>query len=382
MKIFENNSVPALFDRYLLVAIFALMTLGLIMVTSSSMVVAYQKYHQSFYFLYRQSIFLIAGMGAILIIIRIPVRVWQRFALPLLFFTLLLLVLVLVPGIGRVVNGSRRWIGFSFIGFQVSEFAKLAIILYMASYLVRYEHEVRTQISGFIKPLGLMGVIGLLLLLQPDFGASVVICATMMSMLFLGGAQLRQFSILFVILFIAVILLAISAPYRMLRLTSFMNPWAHAFDSGYQLTQSLIAFGRGGFFGVGLGESVQKLFYLPEAHTDFLFAVLAEELGFLGVLLVILLFALLIIRIMLVGRRNQLRGNLFAAYVAYGMATWFGIQAIVNMGVNAGMFPTKGLTLPFLSYGGSSLLIDCLAVGILLRIDHEARLAMLGLRKG
>jgi cell division protein FtsW len=382
MKIFENNSVPALFDRYLLVAIFALMTVGLIMVTSSSMVVAYQKYHQSFYFLYRQSIFLIAGMGAILIIIRIPVRVWQRFALPLLFFTLLLLVLVLVPGIGRVVNGSRRWIGFSFIGFQVSEFAKLAIILYMASYLVRYEHEVRTQISGFIKPLGLMGVIGLLLLLQPDFGASVVICATMMSMLFLGGAQLRQFSILFVILFIAVILLAISAPYRMLRLTSFMNPWAHAFDSGYQLTQSLIAFGRGGFFGVGLGESVQKLFYLPEAHTDFLFAVLAEELGFLGVLLVILLFALLIIRIMLVGRRNQLRGNLFAAYVAYGMATWFGIQAIVNMGVNAGMFPTKGLTLPFLSYGGSSLLIDCLAVGILLRIDHEARLAMLGLRKG
>jgi cell division protein FtsW len=371
--------IPALFDRYLLVAIFGLMALGLIMVTSASMVIGEQRHQEAFYFLYRQGIFLLVGLFAMLVIVRIPIGFWQRFGLPLFLLAVLLLIAVLIPGVGRMVNGSRRWLGVGFIGLQVSEFLKLAMILYMADYLVRYEDDVRTRIQGFVKPLILLGLVAALLLLQPDFGATVVVSVTLMAMMFLAGVRLRYFIILFSGMIGAMVMMIMAAPYRMARLTSFLDPWANAFGSGYQLTQSLIAFGRGGVTGVGLGESVQKLFYLPEAYTDFLFAVLAEELGLIGVLVVIGLFALLITRIMLIGRRSQLRGKLYSAYVAYGIAIWFGIQAMVNMGVNSGILPTKGLTLPLLSYGGSSLLIDCIAIGILLRIDHETRLEILGL---
>ncbi len=371
--------VPALFDRYLLVALFGIMALGLIMVASASMVIADRQYHEAFYFFYRQIVFLVAGLFMILIIVRVPMQYWQRVGLPLFLLALILLVLVLIPGIGREVNGSRRWIGFGPIGLQVSEFAKLAMILYMADYLVRREKEIREKFSGFIRPMIVLGIVAFLLLLQPDFGATVVIGVTVMTMLFLSGVQAKQFIILFSIVAAAFVILAISAPYRMQRLTTFLDPWANPFGSGYQLTQSLIAFGRGGLSGVGLGESVQKLFYLPEAHTDFLFAVLAEELGLIGVLIVIALFTIVIFRAMLIGRHAQLRGQAFAAYTAYGIAIWLGMQAVVNMGVNAGILPTKGLTLPLMSYGGSSLLIDCIAVGILLRIDHETRLDILGL---
>lgn len=373
------TSIPALFDRYLLLAVFSLIAIGLIMVTSASMMVAERNYHESFYFLYRQGFFLLIGLVAILILVKIRMSYWRQLAFPLFILAIFLLILVLIPGIGRMVNGSRRWLGIGFMGLQVSEFAKLSMILYIASYLTKYAESVRTHLSGFIKPIALLAIVSLLLLLQPDFGATVVIGTTVLCMLFLGGVQLRNFLVLLVGIGAAFILLAISEPYRLKRLTSFLDPWSHAFSSGYQLTQALIAFGRGGFWGVGLGESVQKLFYLPEAHTDFLFAVLAEELGFLGVATVIGLFGLMLVRILLIGRKSQVRGQFFSAYVAYGIATWLGIQAVVNMGVNAGIFPTKGLTLPFISYGGSSLLIDCVAIGLLLRIDHETRLSILGL---
>mgnify|MGYP003639850666 CR=1 FL=1 len=373
--------VPALFDRYIIFAVFCLISIGLIMVASASMVISEKVFHQPFHFLMRQIIFLGLGLLMMFFIVRVSIEIWQRFAPILFVLGLLSLVLVLVPGIGHVVNGSRRWVGLGPIALQVSEFVKLAIILYMAGYLVRRQEEVRTRVLGFIKPMALLGLIALLLLMEPDFGATVVVFCTIMSMMFMAGVRLRQFVILLTVVVVAFALLAISAPYRLERLTTFINPWANPYGSGYQLTQSLIAFGRGGWFGVGLGESVQKLFYLPEAHTDFLFAVLAEELGLFGVLIVISLFCLLIFRILLIARRAQLRGKLYAAYCAYGMAVWLGMQAVVNMGVNAGILPTKGLTLPLMSYGGSSLLIDCIAIGILLRIDHETRVDVLGLNQ-
>lgn len=371
-------TTPALFDRYLLVSVFFILALGLVMVASASMAISEKQFGEPFHYLFRQLFFLAISGVAVAIIIRIPVDRWEQLGPPIFIFAVVLLILVLVPGIGRVVNGSRRWIGVGPFGLQVSEFAKFAMILFMAGYLVRRQDEVRTKISGFIKPMVLLGIVAILLLLQPDFGATSVIVVTVMGMMFLAGVKLRQFIALLVIVALLMAVLAISAPYRMQRLTTFVNPWAHPFSSGYQLTQSLIAFGRGSWFGVGLGNSVQKLFYLPEAHTDFLFAVLAEELGLLGVIVVIGLYFLLIWRAMAIGRKTQLRGRAFSAYVAYGIGMWLSLQAVINMGVNSGMLPTKGLTLPLMSYGGSSLLIDCMAIGLLFRIDYEARLALLG----
>jgi cell division protein FtsW len=299
---------------------------------------------------------------------------------PLLILAFILLILVLIPGIGRSVNGSRRWLGFGPLSLQVSEYVKMATVLFLAGFLVRRQEEIRTKFSGFIKPMGLYCLIAVLLLLEPDFGATTVIGFTVIAMMFLAGMKTWQFIVLILLVGIAFALLAISAPYRMQRLTTFLDPWATAFGSGYQLTQSLIAFGRGGLFGVGLGNSVQKLFYLPEAHTDFLFAVLAEELGLFAVLAVIGLYALFIWRILRIGRFSQLKGKLFPAYVCYGFGVWLALQVFVNIGVNSGLLPTKGLTLPLISYGGSSLLIDCIAIGILLRIDYENRLEGLGYR--
>ncbi|OGT70141.1 MAG: cell division protein FtsW [Gammaproteobacteria bacterium RIFCSPLOWO2_02_FULL_42_9] len=371
----QESTSLLVFDKYFMLSVLALLIIGLVMVMSASMAISERQFGQPFYYLFRQSIYVLLGVGATFVIVRIRTEVWFDRSGWILLLSILLLVLVMVPGIGHVVNGSRRWIGFSIFRLQVSEFVKIAFILYLGSYLVRHQEEVRADIGGFIKPLILLGVIGVLLLLEPDFGAAVVIAVTAFAMLFLGGARLWQFILLLALAVMAFVFLAISSPYRMARLTTFLNPWAHQFNSGYQLTQSLIAFGRGGIFGVGLGSSIQKLFYLPEAHTDFLFAVLGEELGLVGMLSVLFLYLVLVVRILWIGRRAQLMGQPMAGYVAYGVGIWIGIQALVNMGVNAGLFPTKGLTLPLISYGGSSMLIMFVALAIVLRIDYETRVS-------
>jgi len=274
-----------------------------------------------------------------------------------------------------VVNGSRRWLALGPISIQVSEIAKLVIIFYMSAYLVREQQRSKQlqHLVSFLKPMLVLSVIALLLLLEPDFGATVVICATVMVMLFLTGVKLRYYFGLLVIVVSSLILLAFSSPYRLARLTTFLNPWADQYNSGYQLTQALIAFGRGGWFGLGLGKSVQKLMYLPEAHTDFVFAVLAEELGLCGILLVLVFYSILVFRGLLIGWRAYTQSRFFAAFMAYGIACWLGFQAAINIGVNAGLLPTKGLTLPLLSYGGASLMINCMAIALLLRVDYENR---------
>lgn len=367
------HSTPRLFDPYFIMIVVALVAIGLIMVASASMAISERQFHQPFHYLFRQLLYMILGFLVLLVVIRVPLKFWYESSSALLFTGMFLLVLILVPGLGHQVNGSTRWLSLGPIGIQVSEFVKLAMILYLAGYLMRRNDEVRTQISGFIKPMAILGVIACLLLMEPDFGAATVIMITALAMMYLSGVRLWQFAVLLFIVIVAMAGLAVMSPYRMARLTAFLNPWAYQFNSGYQLTQSLIAFGRGGIDGVGLGGSVQKLFYLPEAHTDFLFAVLAEELGLLGILSVIALYLILIWRILLIGRRAQRINNHFAGFAAYGFGIWFGIQAFVNMGVNAGVLPTKGLTLPLLSYGGSSMLIIFIVIAILLRIDYESR---------
>jgi cell division protein FtsW len=372
---YKNTPPPALFDQYFVGAIIVLLTLGLVMVASSSMAISERLFHSPFHFLFRQIFYVALGVCAALYVLRFPVSFWQRVSMPLLFLGLFMLVIVLVPHIGRRINGSRRWLGAGPINLQVSEFMKLAVVIYIAGFLVRHNYEVRTKITGFLKPIIVLGLVSLLLLKEPDFGATVVIACTVLSMMYLAGVRVWQFAILVAIVALALAFLAVASPYRLQRLTTFLNPWAHQYGSGYQLTQSLIAFGRGGFFGVGLGGSVQKLFYLPEAHTDFLFSVLAEELGFVGILSVIILYVVLVWRALLIGRRAHLAGQGMAALMAYGFSIWMAIQAAVNMGVTSGLLPTKGLTLPLISYGGSSMLIDCIVMGILLRIDYDARKA-------
>ena len=372
---------PAPYDRWLVCAILMLMLFGLLMVASASIVVSDQQLHQPFYYFYRQLTFLLLGTLLGCIVMQFDLEYWEKMSGFMMAGIMLLLALVLLPGVGHSVNGSVRWIGFGSISIQVSELAKFAVVIYMASYLVRRNHEIKTSLGGFLKPMGLLCVAAVLLLREPDFGATVVIMATALGMMFLAGMQLRHFLLLFCIVLIVMALLAVSAPYRMARLTGFMHPWVNAFGSGYQLTQSLIAFGRGGWLGVGLGNSIQKMFYLPEAHTDFLFAVIAEELGLFGIMAVIFLFAFLVLRILFIGRQAQLLGRHFAGFVAYGFGLWIAIQFTVSIGVNSGLLPTKGLTLPLVSYGGSSMLVNCIVMALALRIDYENRRAMLGLQK-
>ncbi|MFN7221707.1 MAG: putative lipid II flippase FtsW, partial [Burkholderiales bacterium] len=294
----------------------------------------------------------------------------------------LLLVLVLIPGIGREVNGSRRWINLGFMTMQPSEVMKLLTVLYAADYTVRKAAFMDDFKKGFLPMFSVMVFMAALLLRQPDFGALVVVTAIAMSILFLGGLNWRVFAGLLVLLAIAFTVLIISSPYRLQRILGFMDPWADPFGKGYQLSHSLIAFGRGEWFGVGLGASVEKLFYLPEAHTDFLMAVIGEELGLIGVTVVLVLFATFIYRAFMVGREAMLREKYFAALVAQGIGIWLSVQAFINMGVNMGLLPTKGLTLPFLSFGGTGILVNCAAVAILLRIDYENRALSNGQRKG
>ena len=373
--------IPILYDRYLFITAIALLTIGIVMVGSASMVISDRIFGEPFYFLFHQGIFLCIGILLSGYLFRFRLIQWQEISGRLLLISLFLLTLVLIKGIGHEVNGSMRWIGLGPIGFQVSEFAKLAVILYLAGYLVRRDEEVKNRIRGFLKPLSVIGLIALLLLKEPDFGATAVIAATALGMLFLGGVRVGQFLALLVSAVSIFVLLAVSSPYRLQRLTTFIHPWSNAYASGYQLTQSLMAFGHGGLWGTGLGHSIQKLFYLPEAHTDFLFAVLAEETGLIGACSIILLFCILISRAFMIGYAAWQQNLFYGAYIAYGIGLWLGLQSIINIGVNTGLFPTKGLTLPLMSYGGSSMLINCIAIMLLLRIDHERRIYQLGLHR-
>lgn len=371
MEIPERTERKVHHDYLLLLSAISLLGLGLIMVTSASLALAEGLKLPAWHFALRHVLSLGVGIIGCVIVTRIPLLFWQSLALPGLLMSIVLLALLLIPGVSREVNGSVRWLFLGPISIQVSEFVKLAMIIYMASYLVRREEEVQTRLSGFIKPLIILSLISALLMLEPDFGAAVVIISTTMGMLFLGGVPFRRFLTLFLFAIGALIALSITSPYRLRRLTTFLDPWSDQFNGGYQLTQSLIAFGRGGFFGTGLGNSVQKLLYLPEPHTDFLYAVLAEELGMMGALGILLLFSLLVWRALALGRKAILRGKPFAGFVAFGIGLWIGFQAIINIGVNVGVLPTKGLTLPFMSYGNNSLVVGLLALGLLFRVHFE-----------
>lgn len=360
-------------DIFFIVLILSLLALGLIMVTSASISVADKSLNDPFHYTLHQAVGMIMGLFGALFIFLFPIQIWYRFAALGMVVALGLLVLVLIPGIGKVVNGSARWLNFGFIGFQVSEFSKLAVVIYLSSYVVRHAEVIKKEVSGFIRPMLLLSIVGALLILEPDFGACVVIMSTSLAMLFLAGVPLWQFMVLLAVVAGILGAVAISAPYRLERLTSFLDPWAVQFEGGYQLTQALIAFGRGEWLGVGLGGSIQKLFYLPEAHTDFVFAVLAEELGLIGALVTLALYLLFVWRGMMIGLNAEKRGDRFAAFICYGISLWVGLQTLVNIGVSTGVLPTKGLTLPFLSYGGSSVMIICMAVGLLIRVDYENR---------
>jgi len=359
------------YDYWLILAVFALLAIGFLLLASASMGISDKWYHNPFHFLSRQIVYLAIGIVTAFFIKQLPLAFWEKISGYLLLASIFLLMLVLVPGVGRQVKGSIRWIGFGIASLQVSEFAKVSLVMYISSYLMRHQEEVRASIRGFIKPLILLGVISSLLILEPDFGAIVVMLLTVLGMMYLAGARLWQFMLLLLLAGIIMATLAVVSPYRLLRLTSFLNPWTKPFDSGYQLVQSLIAFGRGGLFGVGLGNSIQKLFYLPEAHTDFLFAVLAEEFGIFGQIIVIGLYIFFVARTFYLGRLSGQIKNWFASYLAYGLGLLIGLQVIINIGVNIGLLPTKGLTLPFMSYGGSSMLFNCIIIAILLRIHHE-----------
>lgn len=371
---------PVLYDKWFIIAVLCIVALGLLMMTSASIVISDKQMHQPFYFLFKQLIFLTAGILLGSVVMQIDTTYWEKWGGYLLLGVMFFLALVLIPGIGRSVNGSARWLGYGPLTFQVSELTKFMVVVYMAGYLVRHNDEVKYQLSGFLKPMLILSTIAILLLREPDFGATVVVIATSLGLMFLAGMRLRHFAALFSLVLGALAVIAVSAPYRLARLTSFLNPWDRPFDTGYQLTQSLIAFGRGGWFGVGLGKSIQKMFYLPEAHTDFLFAVIAEELGMMGILVVMGLFLLLVIRIFMMGREAQRLNRPFAGFLAYGFGLWMSIQFTVSIGVNSGLLPTKGLTLPLMSYGGSSVLVNCIVIAVLLRIDHENRLTALGIK--
>jgi len=363
-------------DMTLFWSVALLLALGLVMVYSSSIAMSEAEKSTGYrmhYYLMRHGVFLVIALVTASVAFQIPIALWQRLAMPLFIIGGFLLVLVLIPGIGREVNGSRRWISLGFISMQPSELMKFFVVLYAADYTVRKAAFMNDFKKGFLPMLSVMVFTGAMLLRQPDFGALVVIAAIAMAVLFLGGLNWRVFVGLIVLLAGAFVVLIISSPYRLQRIIGFMDPWADAFGKGYQLSHSLIAFGRGEWLGVGLGGSVEKLFYLPEAHTDFLLAVIAEELGFVGITVVLALFAVFIYRAFAVGREAMMRERYFASLVAQGIGVWLAVQALINMGVNMGVLPTKGLTLPFMSYGGTGIIINCVAVAVLLRIDAENR---------
>jgi len=370
------------YDRSLAWAALLLVALGLVMVYSASIATAeasrYAGYNPA-YFLLRHGVFLALALAAATAVFLVPIRYWQKAAPWLFAASFALLVLVLIPGIGREVNGARRWLNLGVATVQPSELVKLAVVLYAADYTVR-KHAVLKQFKrGLLPLLAVMLVVAWLLLREPDFGAFVVVAVTAFGLLFLGGMNGRHFMALVGMLAVGFAGLVLSSPYRMQRIFGFMDPWSDAYGKGYQLSHALIAFGRGEWLGVGLGASIEKLHYLPEAHTDFLLAVIAEELGLAGVALVIALFAWIVLRAFTIGRQAAMRERHFQALVAQGIAIWIGFQALINMGVNMGLLPTKGLTLPLMSFGGSGLIVNCVAIAMLIRIDWENRQLARGL---
>jgi len=374
--VFAKDAAAPEYDRSLAWAALLLMAIGMVMVYSASIATAEASRYTGAnpaYYLVRHAVFLGAALGAAIAVFLLPVRFWQKCS-PLAFLVCLaLLVLVLVPGLGREVNGARRWLNLGAFTVQPSELVKLAAVLYAADYTVRKHAVLKSFRRGLLPMLGVMMFVSWLLLREPDFGALVVIAVTTFGILFLGGMNGRHFAALVAMLALGFALLVLTSEYRMQRIFGFMDPWTDPFGRGYQLSHALIAFGRGEWLGVGLGASVEKLFYLPEAHTDFLLAVIAEELGFVGVAAVIALFVWLVMRAFAIGRQAALRERHFASLVAQGIGVWIGFQALINMGVNMGLLPTKGLTLPLMSFGGTGLLANSVALALLLRIDWESR---------
>lgn len=360
-----------LLDHGLLMAIIGLSLFGVVMIASASMAFAAENYQSPFYFASRQLFFLAIGLGFGTVLFQFPLAAWEKYGPLLIIVSLIFLLLVLI--IGKEVNGSKRWIDLGLFTVQVSETVKLFIIVYLAGYLVRRGELVQNTLGGFLRPLVLILVASALLLLEPDFGAAVVIVLTACAMLFVAGVQLKQFLVLTTgLAFVGAILVALS-PYRARRFASFLDPFDDPFASGFQLTQSLIAIGSGSWTGTGLGNSVQKLLYLPEAHTDFLFAVLCEEFGFLGVLVVVSLYGYIVWKSFRLAKIADQQGNRFAGYLSIGIGVWIGLQSFINMGVNMGILPTKGITLPMMSYGGSSAVVFAVAFTLLLRIELETR---------
>ena len=364
------------FDLLLLLVLFALTSIGVVMVASSSIAVADSKHLGEFYFLKKQLLFLALGLSAAGVVMRIELKLWEKYAFPLLALVFMLLLMVFIPPFGMRINGASRWLNAGVASFQPVEAVKLVLVLYLASYLVRHREDVETRFMGLFKPILVAGIVVVLLLLQPDFGSAMLVIAVTIIMVWLGGARSLFLCLMGLPLMPLLLLAATSESYRMRRLTSFLNPWKHPFNDGFQLTQSLIAIGRGEWLGVGLGSSVLKLSYLPEAHTDFIFAVIGEEFGLLGILVVISLFALLVGRGLSLGLKGIGVGQCFAGYVACGISLMIGLQALVSMGVNLGALPTKGLTLPLISYGGSSMVLTCVMVGVLLRSTFEISRAL------
>ncbi len=374
--VFAQKVPAAEYDRSLAWAALVLVSIGAVMVYSASISTAEASRfsgNNSAYFLVRHGLFIGVALAAAIGVFLVPVRLWQRGAPWLFLVGIALLVLVLIPGIGREVNGARRWIGLYFLTVQPSELMKLAVVLYAADYTVRKHAVMKNFRKGLLPILGVMLVVSWLLLREPDFGALVVIAVTAFGMLFLGGMNGRHFLLLLAMLVVGFAGLVLSSPYRLQRIFGFMDPWSDPYGKGYQLSHALIAFGRGEWLGVGLGASVEKLLYLPEAHTDFLLAVIAEELGFAGVAVVVVLFAWIVVRAFAIGREAALRERHFHALAAQGIGVWLGFQSLINMGVNMGLLPTKGLTLPLMSFGGSGLVVNCVAIAMLLRIDWENR---------
>jgi len=361
------------FDPWLLFSVTAIIALGFVMVASASTPVAERLKLSMLHIAWHQAVFILIGISVAFISTCIPIKIMAKYSNVCLGLSAILLTIVLIPGVTRPLNGSMRWLFLGSISVQPSELAKLALVFYIAGYMVRRKQQLLNTWQGFLIPMFVLAIVALLLMLEPDFGAVVVISTTILGMLFLGGVRVKSFLILLPVLLCVLGFLAVSSSYRVQRFVAFRDPWADQYNTGYQLVQSLIAFGRGSWFGSGLGSSIQKLLYLPESHSDFIFAVLAEELGLAGVLCVLALYTLLVFRAMEIGRKARDRGLEYAGYLAYGIGLLFALQTLINICVNVGLLPTKGLTLPLMSAGGSSMVAACIAVGVLFRIDYETR---------
>ncbi|MDA8786549.1 putative lipid II flippase FtsW [Porticoccaceae bacterium] len=371
LKQFSLSNTRWHLDMRLLLPVLALLSIGLIMVASASFSFAEHKLGDQLFFFKRHLAYLFIAAGAMGIGFFVSPSVWANYGRLWILLAVFLLIIVLIPGIGREVNGSRRWLAFAGFTLQVSELVKVATVVFLAAHLEKHRDTLSDDWREFFKLIGVIVVLSILLLMEPDFGSAVTLSCTFMALLFLGGSHIRQFSLVFATGLLAIGALAYTAPYRLERLATYMDPWSDPYNAGYQLIQSLIAFGRGEWFGVGLGQSVQKMLYLPEAHTDFVFAIFAEEFGFVGVICLMSLYVLMILRVLQLGKLAIVRKDWYATFVLIGFGLLLSGQTFINLGVNAGLLPTKGLTLPFVSYGGSSLLVCCAMIGMMLRFSHE-----------